>query len=170
GTLVYDLQLSGPVATGSASVFASDDAMGLRNGDMTARVDQLIGLNASVRQAGGTVRLRAVSFAVDRQWACIDASGDLGTDVLSNLGAGYGEDLPDVEGQIACSGTMLDVLLDGTSQSGISVDIDARVGVASASSLNARIGGARGEIAQALRALGFTRSGGDFVYVRELGP
>lgn len=170
GTLQYDLTLSGPVAAGTATVYASGQNIGVRNANLVGRVDQLIGLNASVRQAGGSVRLRNVSLNLDRQFNCLTASGALWTEVLVNLGAEYGESLPELGGDIACSGQMLLVELGGASDTGISVDIEASVGVSEASSLNARISGASGEIAQALRALGFTVAGGDFVYVRELGP
>ena len=170
GMLAYDLTLSGPVAAGTATVYASGQDLGVRDANMTGRVDQLVGLNASVRKAGGSVRLRNVDLVLDRQFNCASASGNLWTEVLVNLGADYGESLPELEGGISCSGPMLAIGLDGLSDTGTGVEIDAIVGMAAPSSLNARISGASGEIAQALGALGFTVAGDDFVYVRELGP
>ncbi|MEO0817237.1 MAG: type II secretion system protein N [Pseudomonadota bacterium] len=170
GTLAYDLSLSGPVAAGTAKVYAGGDRIGIEDADLSARVDQLIGLNASVRQAGGIVRLRGISLEVDRALNCLSASGGLWTEVLANLGAEYGETLPELDGNLQCYDQMIALDLKGVSETGIDVSIDAKVGVSDVSSFNARIGGVSGEIAQALTALGFSVSGGDFVYVRELGP
>lgn len=168
--LAYDLELQGPVAAGSAVLYSGRERFGLHDADLTARIDQMIGLNRTVREAGGRLRVTMLSLELDRALACQGAGGVLSTDVLSNLGASYGESLPELTGGVSCEGDMFAMGLDGISQTGINVQIDARFGSADVSSLNARLEGASDELAQALSALGFSTSDGEFVYVRELGP
>lgn len=170
GNLVYSVSVVGPVATGESDIYLNSGSAGIRNSDFTVRIDQLVGLNASVRQAGGTMRMTNVALEVDRDMNCVEASGALWTDALENLGMEFGENLPQLEGAPVCSGSMVSVALDGQSQTGVGVEIKTTVGLAQASSLNARIAGAGIELAQALTALGFTASGDEYVYVRELVP
>ncbi|MEO0785776.1 MAG: type II secretion system protein N [Pseudomonadota bacterium] len=168
GSLSYDVDLMGPVAAGTATVFGNSSTFGISQGEITARVEQMIGLNASVRQAGGIIRFRDMNLEMTRGLDCETASGRIWTEVLVNVGAEYGEDLPELDGEVSCEAGMLDVGLNGESASAVRVDIDARVGLREASRLDARIGGVSGELGQALSALGFTVSDGDFVYAREL--
>jgi hypothetical protein len=170
GNLVYSVSVVGPVASGDSDFYLNSGAAGIRNSDLTVRVDQLVGLNASVRQAGGSMRMTNMALEVDRDINCVEASGVLWTDALEKLGMEFGESLPQLEGALVCSGSMLSVALDGQSQTGVGVEIRTTVGLAQASSLNASIAGAGIELAQALTALGFTASGDEYVYVREMAP
>lgn len=166
GRMIYDLEVMGPVAAGTATAYVRQGGLGVSELDVSARLEQLIGLNTTVRQAGGIARVTDVTVDLDRS-GCQRASGRVWTDTLVNLGAQYGEQLPELVGSFGCDNQMLVLAMDGAENGGITVDIDLRVGLSEPSRLEASIGGASGEIAQALAALGFTVDDGRFVYVRE---
>ncbi|MEO0467828.1 MAG: type II secretion system protein N [Pseudomonadota bacterium] len=166
GRMSYYISLDGPVASGTSRAYVQRGVIGVAALDVTARLEQLVGLNATVRNAGGIARLSNVDVELNEH-GCRSASGQLWTDSLVNLGQQYGEELPELAGGLGCDDGMLVLSLSGAEDNGIEVDIHLRVGVREPSRLEAEISGASGEIAQALNALGFTVDNGRFVYVRE---
>lgn len=168
GGLSYRVDLSGPVAEGRGRVTLESQSIAVDNANFVARIEHLIGLNATVRAAGGQVRAQSVSIELDRRLRCVRATGLIATEFLANLGAQFGEELPELEGELTCVAGISRIALQGNVTGGVNVSINADIAIGATSSLDARVSGAGGEFAQALVALGFTTEQGDFVYTREL--
>lgn len=168
GRLQYRLELNGSAISGDGHLFVSTGQFGARDVNVTARIEQLVGLNDAVRAAGGTAQLRNGAMIIADN-SCVSTDGALWTDALVNLGQQYNEPLPELSGDLGCEGGLVHSRMHGAVDDGIEVAVSAQLGTNAPSSLQARVDGAGGEIARALLALGFYTEQGTHVYTRTAG-
>lgn len=166
GQLGYDLQVNGPAVRGAGNLSIGSQVVHVSVPQATSNVSELVGLNDTVRRAGGIVRLTNLEVALERE-GCRLARGLVYTDTLVFLGNRYQQAFPELSGALTCSQSMLHLTLDGASEGGIAVSIEGTAGLVAPSRLRAVVEGATGETAMALGALGFARETGQYVYVRE---
>ena len=167
GTLAYHVELEGSAVRGGLDAgINTSRVLSLNEINLMADARHLVGLNDTVRAAGGIARISGGGVEL-AQMRCSSARGSVNTDMLVALGTRYDQALPELGGEIRCVEGMLALVLDGEAESGVSVWIDSQVGLVAPSRLEARVEGARGEVALALDALGFSSRSGEYTYVRE---
>ena len=159
----YDIQWGGAGGQGTAVLKLSRTALTAENVRMRQEIGALEGLEPAVRAMGGTLDIEAGSFQLT-QTGCNSASGELSTNALSTLAAQYGRQFGEIAGPISCDGGAFVLTMQGQSDEGDLVNIDARAALTGSGDFATRVQTQDAQIILALTQIGFVRENGEFVY------
>ena len=167
GRIRYHLNWRGEAGQGVGTVEFGRSQ--IRLSELRGDVDMgaLQGFSVAVRQIGGLASFRIDELIV-HHGRCEQAAGSVTSDLIRRASARYGGDWSPLAGDIRCEKGMLFVPLEASSSQDETMSVQARIGLAGASSLEARVSHAGTPLASALAALGFWLENGDYVYRREI--
>lgn len=170
GSVSYEMQWAGGAGTGNGVVGLGAKRIAFEDVTANLQLDQLVGLVAEARRAGGRLTINAESVVL-QNGDCLEAAGTVSTDAVTRFAASYGQAAGEFTGSLSCDGPM--VLLDMSGDVGQDIaTAQLRVGTAEASSLEARVEQAEPDIAAALLFYGFETDGDDVIFRQEsqIGP
>ncbi len=159
----YDVQWGGAGGQGTAVLTLSRSALVANDLRMRQEIGALEGLEPAVRAMGGTLDVNDGAFRIT-QTGCETASGTVSTNTLSTLAAQYGRQFGEISGPVDCENGEFLVALQGQSNVGDRVEIDARAGLTGSGSFATRVQTRDTQIIIALTQIGFVRENGQFVY------
>ncbi len=159
----YDIQWGGAGGRGTGVITLSRSAVTGTDIRMQQEIGALEGLAPPVRAMGGSLRLNDGAFRLT-QTGCESASGTLSTNTLTTLAAQYGRQFGDVSGPISCDAGAFVIDLEGESEAGDRVFIDARAALTGQGEFATEIETQDTQIIIALQQVGFVRENGRFVY------
>jgi len=159
----YDVQWSGAGGQGTADLTISRSALTAENVRMRQEIGALEGLEPAVRAMGGTLDIENGGFRLT-QMGCETATGTMSTSALSTLAAQYGRQFGDISGPISCDAGSFVLSMEGRSDSGDQVNIDARAAMTGDGDFATRVQTNDTQIILALTQIGFAREDGGFVY------
>lgn len=163
---VYDIQWGGPGGQGTGVVKISKGRIEAQDVRLQHQINAVEALAAPVRALGGTVRI-ANGNIVMTALGCESASGKMTTDTLQVAAQQYGREFGLIEGPISCVDRALILDLSGTSQTGDTVDVDAKASVLGTSLFEVAIDTADTQMTLALSQIGFVFSDGAWRYKYE---
>lgn len=159
----YDVQWGGAAGRGTGVLSLTRSALIGTEVRMQQEIGALEGLSAPVRAMGGSLRIADGAFRLT-QTGCEDASGTLSTNTLSTLAAQYGREFGQIAGPISCDAGAFVIDMEGTSEAGDRVEIDARASLIGQGEFSTRVDTQDTQIIIALTQVGFVRENGQFVY------
>ena len=159
----YDVQWSGAGGQGTADLTLSRSALTAENIRMRQEIGALEGLEPAVRAMGGTLDINEGGFRLS-QSGCETATGTLSTNALSTLAAQYGRQFGQISGPISCDTGAFVLAMEGRSNAGDQVNIDARALISGSGDFATRVQTQDTQIILALTQIGFAREDGAFVY------
>lgn len=159
----YDIQWGGAAGRGTGILTLARGALIGEEIRMQQEIGALESLSPPVRAMGGSLRVAGGSFRLS-QTGCDQASGTLSTDTLSTLAAQYGRQFGQISGPISCDTGAFVIDMEGRSDAGDQVEIDARAALTGQGEFTTRISTQDTQIIIALTQIGFVRENGQFVY------
>lgn len=159
----YDVQWSGAGGQGTADLTISRSALTAANIRMRQEIGALEGLEPAVRAMGGTLDIEDGGFRLT-QTGCETATGTLSTNALSTLAAQYGRQFGGISGPVSCDAGAFVLAMEGRSDAGDQVNIDARATLAGTGDFATHVQTQDTQIILALTQIGFARENGAFVY------
>ena len=159
----YDVQWGGAAGRGTGVLTLTRGALIGKDIRMQQEIGALEALSPPVRAMGGSLRVADGSFRLSRL-GCEEASGTLSTDTLSTLVAQYGRQFGQISGPISCDTGAFVIEMEGRSDAGDQVEIDARAALTGQGDFTTRISTQDTQIIIALTQIGFERENGQFVY------
>lgn len=159
----YDVQWSGAGGQGTAVLKFSRSALAAEDVRMRQEIGALEGLEPAVRAMGGTLDIDDGAFRLT-QSGCDTASGELSTNALTTLAAQYGRQFGGIAGPISCDAGAFVVAMEGQSDAGDQVKIDARAALTGSGDFATRVRTQDTQIILALTQIGFVREDGEFIY------
>ena len=159
----YDVQWGGAGGQGTAVLTFSKSALEAKNLRMRQEIGALEGLEPAVRAMGGSLDIDNGNFRI-RQTGCETASGTISTNTLSTLAAQYGRQFGEISGPVSCESGEFVIALEGQSDVGDRVEIDAQTSLAGSGAFATRVQTQDTQIIIALTQIGFVRENGQFVY------
>ncbi|MEL6729320.1 MAG: type II secretion system protein N [Pseudomonadota bacterium] len=159
----YDIQWGGAGGRGTGVLTLSRSGFSGTDIRMQQEIGALEGLAPPVRAMGGSLRLNDGAFRLT-QTGCESASGTLSSNTLSTLAAQYGRQFGDVSGPISCDAGAFVIDLEGSSEAGDRVVIDARALLNGQGEFATEVETQDTQIIIALQQVGFVRENGRFVY------
>ena len=164
----YDIQWGGAAGRGTGVLTLTRSALIGKEIRMQQELGALEALSPPVRAMGGSLRVSDGSFRLSRM-GCEQASGTLSTDTLSTLAAQYGRQFGRISGPISCDTGAFVIDMEGSSDAGDQVEIDARASLTGQGDFTTRISTQDTQIIIALTQIGFERENGQFVYRQSRG-
>ncbi|MEO0882946.1 MAG: type II secretion system protein N [Pseudomonadota bacterium] len=165
GRVRYRIAWNGVPGSGSADLAVGRDALAVSDLNAVIDIEPLVGLDNEVRRIGGSASIRSGEVQFARN-ACVQASGQIATNVLARAAASYGQSGGELSGVLACDGPMLSIPLSGSSDDGDLFDAEFRIGLAEASSFATRVETSNPELSTLLTLRGFERENGILTYNR----
>jgi len=162
----YDVQWGGAGGQGTAILTLSRAALIGREVYVRQEISALEGLDPAVRAMGGNLDISGVAFRLS-QTGCATASGQISTNTLSTLAAQYGRQFGEIAGPISCDSGAFVLALEGASDNGDQVAIDARAALTGQGEFLTRVQTQDAQIIIALTQIGFQRENGAFIYRQE---
>ncbi len=162
----FDIQWGGPGGQGTGVVKVSKNRLAAREVRMQHQINAIEALAGPVRALGGIVRI-SNGAVVMTPVGCESASGKVTTDTLQVAAQQYGREFGIIEGPISCIERDLMLELNGTSQSGDSVQVDAKASVLGTSMFEVAINTADTQMTLGLSQIGFTFRDGAWRYSYE---
>ena len=159
----YDVQWGGAAGRGTGILTFTRSSLRGTDIRMQQEIGAIEGLSPPVRAMGGSLRIANGSFTLT-ETGCEEASGTLSTDTLSTLAAQYGRQFGQISGPIDCDAGAFLINMEGESNAGDRVEIDARASLTGQGDFTARINTRDTQIIIALTQIGFVRENGQFVY------
>lgn len=160
--IAYDVDVSGPVAMGEGIVvLGQTSSIRAREVDIELRLQALTGLHANIREIGGHLNIRNGHILMDRS-GCLEASGNLTSDLATNLAATFGQSWPEAAGHISCERKVLRFVMTGEGPLGEEFRGEGRIGSAE-TTLEAMIGNAGPELGYGLALIGFVPDDGSYI-------
>ena len=159
----YDIQWGGAGGQGTAVLTVSRNAFAAQNIRMRQEIGALEGLEPAVRAMGGNLDVMDGAFRLTRT-GCESASGELSTNALSALAAQYGRQFGEISGPVSCDAGAFVLAMQGASDVGDLVNIDARAALTGSGDFATRVRTQDTNIILALTQIGFVRENGEFVY------
>ena len=159
----YDIQWGGAGGRGTGVLTLSGDTVSGSEIRMQQEIGAGEGLAPPARAMGGSLRLNDGSFRLT-QTGCESASGTLSTNTLSTLAAQYGRQFGEISGPISCDAGAFVIDLEGESEAGDRVVIDARAMLTGQGEFSTEVETQDTQIIIALQQVGFVRENGRFVY------
>lgn len=159
----YDVQWGGAGGQGTAILTLSRSALVGEEVRMRQEISALEGLDPAVRAMGGSLDVSDAAFKLT-QTGCESASGQMSTNTLATLAAQYGRQFGEISGPVSCDSGAFVLALQGESDNGDQVAIDARAALTGQGEFATRIQTQDAQIIIALTQIGFERENGAFVY------
>lgn len=157
------LQISGNVFQGGMIASLSERGFNATNLSGNVNLAELPDIQPELRRIGGTLTIRKSSVSTGVDGTCKSASGEATLDIIQRVGIQHGRDWPILSGELKCdAGTFL-IDFSGVGSAGAQFNVKLRVGKNGATQVEVRTANLDPEIEQLLPALGFTRTGDDFV-------
>jgi len=165
GKIAYRIQWNGDPGSGTANLAVGRDSAAIENLNAVVDIERLVGLANDVRRIGGSASVRSGKVLFARS-SCVEASGQVATNVLARAAASYGQSGGDLSGTIACDGPMLSIPLSGSSDEGDTFDAEIRVGLAEPSTFETNVMTINPELSALLSLRGFDRDEDVYSYRR----
>lgn len=167
GRVDYDVNWSGSPGSGTASLSVGRNSIALSDLNAVVDIEPLVGLANELRRIGGSASVRSggIVFADN---ACVEAAGQVSTNMLARAATSYGQSGGELAGQMSCDGSMLSIPLSGVLSEGDTVDAEIRVGLSEPSSFSSDVQTTNPELSALLTFRGFERVGDRFSYNRSI--
>ena len=159
----YDVQWGGAAGRGTGILTFTRTTLIGEEIRMQQEIGALESLSPPVRAMGGQLRVADGSFRLSKT-GCEQASGTLSTDALSTLAAQYGRQFGQISGPIDCETGSFLIDMEGRSDAGDEVAIEAKAALTGQGEFVTRIRTQDTQIIIALTQIGFVRENGEFVY------
>lgn len=165
GQLASSTRLSGGALSGRGLVETSlGGTFQLEQLSLTGTTDGLISLIPDIRDLNGEFNL-VLREARFRDNECLEANGQVWTDILTRIEQGWGWAGPELEGPISCENGDLLMQLQGETTDGEAVNVRLLAGMDASGEFEARVTNAMPDTSRALTALGFLAEGdNDLIY------
>ncbi|MEM6411986.1 MAG: type II secretion system protein N [Pseudomonadota bacterium] len=161
----YFVEWTGVPGSGTAGVSVGRDSVAISDLNASIDIEPLVGLAGELRRIGGTASIRSGEVLFVRD-VCVEASGQVTTNVLGRAAASYGQTGSDLVGILSCDGSMLNIPLSGSVSGGDTVDAQIRVGLSEPSSFSSSVKTTNPELSALLLLRGFERVGDMLSYNR----
>ncbi len=161
------VQLSAGAVEGRLDASLAGREIRITDLSVNADLARLSNLRPQLRQAGGTLSLRAGAVTLTQDGACLAASGTASLDTVRRIGLQYGRDWPLVSGDLTCEAGAVLIRLSGTGPAQERFDLDIRFHQAGSTEIRVLAAALDPDAAGLLPALGFRNTPEGLVFYQD---
>lgn len=159
----YDLQWSGAGGRGIGTLQLKNKQLIATDVTLQQSISSIQDLAPAIRALGGDVRLDNAAMTLDVS-GCKSASGTVSSDVLEKAAPQYQRQFGRISGPLSCSNGNILLALNGASDAGDTLDIDASASLLGRADIEARLVTTDPEVSYLLQQIGFQDRNGTLMY------
>ena len=162
GSLSYNARWVGPTGRGVGNISVSTNHYSAEDVSLAVNLSEIPDLVEELKQAGATFRMTDADVSWQRFNGCVEASGNLQTDVVRLVGHQLQKDWPDLTGTLSCEDGDLVANLSGESGQGERFDVVFFMATSEPVRYRANISGVSPDVENALALYGFRFENGAY--------